>query len=439
MRRYKIIVPLVFLGLLAIGIFILFNTGSDLAITIILLFIPAMIAVSFLVRYLVTVRKRSITERVMERDVMRIADRYKEERRILYDFEHKYAISTREFMDELNKVKDALLELGCEVNGRTKIDRVKLRKVVFADIEWADKLFEGIKDRHEVVLYSRMIEKCSEYLEQLKELEAAGYPNIQGQIARMESKLQTGERVNVDSLELSLFMNDVGSILEEAFQIALQDAQRLEVVGREIANVDTSRIRTDIKIVEHSVEHGNYENAARVLKSMIERLIALLKDAFVQYKAEVLELTIAVIELLDTSEDKAEVEALKASIVASTSPSEIAKLREYGDALVRKSIAALEAVYHRIFELEADIAEANPPTEVYPVEYWSKNKLEEIQELKSVSTTDVKGFSRRYRHLAADARSRMLYDAERLKSITEEEEPPGASAHQTTEGDATSD
>jgi len=433
MRRYRILVPLVFLVLIALGIFILFNTGSDLAITIILLFIPAMIAVSFLVRYLTTVRKRSITERVMERDVMRIADRYREERRILYDFEHKYGISTREFMEELSKVKESLLELGCEVNGRTKIDRLKLRKVVFADIEWANKLFEGIKDRHEVVLYSRMMDKCSEYLEHLKELEAAGYPNIQGQIERLQSKLRTGERIIVESLELSLFMNDAGSILEEALRIALQDAHRLEVVGREIANVDTSRIRTDIKIVEHSIEHGNYENAARVLKSMIERLIALLKDAFEQYKAEVLELTIAVSELLDTSEDKAEVEALKKGIDACMSPSEIAKLREYGDALMRKSIATLETVYHKIFELEAEIAEANPATEVYPVEYWSKTKMEEVEELKSVSTIDIKGFIRRYRLLASDAHSRVLYDAGRLKSITEE--PQSAPSNKTTEED----
>jgi hypothetical protein len=432
MRRYRIIVPLVFLVLIALGIFILFNTGSDLAITIILLFIPVMIAVSFLVRYLVTVRKRSITERVMERDVMRIADRYGEERRILYDFEHKYGISTREFMEELNKVKEGLLDLGCEVNGRTKIDRVKLRKVVFADIEWANKLFEGIKDRHEVVLYSRMMDTCSEYLNYLKELEAAGYPNIHGQIERLESKLRTGERVIVDSLELSLFMNDVGSILEEALRIALQDAHRLEVVGREIANVDTSRIRTDIKIVEHSIEHGNYENAARVLKSMIERLIALLKDAFEQYKAEVLELTIAVSELLEKSEDKKEVEALKKGIEACMSPSEIAKLREYGDALMRKSIATLETVYHKIFELEAEIAEANPATEVYPVEYWSKNKMEEVEALKSLSTTAVKGFIRRYRLLASDAHSRVLYDAERLKSI--KEEPQSAPSNKTKEG-----
>jgi hypothetical protein len=433
MRWYRLIVPLVFLVLIALGIFILFNTGSDLAITIILLFIPVMIAVSFLVRYLVTVRKRSITERVMERDVMRIADRYGEERRILYDFEHKYGISTREFMEELNKVKEGLLDLGCEVNGRTKIDLVKLRKVVFADIEWANKLFEGIKDRHEVVLYSRMMDTCSEYLNYLKELEAAGYPNIHGQIERLESKLRTGERVIVDSLELSLFMNDVGSILEEALRIALQDAHRLEVVGREIANVDTSRIRTDIKIVEHSIEHGNYENAARVLKSMIERLIALLKDAFEQYKAEVLELTIAVSELLEKSEDKKEVEALKKGIEACMSPSEIAKLREYGDALMRKSIATLETVYHKIFELEAEIAEANPATEVYPVEYWSKNKMEEVEALKSLSTTAVKGFIRRYRLLASDAHSRVLYDAERLKSI--KEEPQSAPSYRTAEAD----
>ncbi len=417
MRRYRLIVPLIFLALIALGIFILFNTGSDLAITIILLFIPAMIAVSFLVRYLVAVRKRSITERVLERDVLQIADRYAEERRILYDFEHKYGISTSEFMEELSKVKDGLLELGCDVNGRTKLDRVKLRKVVFADIEWASNLFEEIKDRHEVVLYSRMMDKCAEYLGHLKELEQAGYPNLRAQIERMASKLRTGERITVDSLEFSLFMNDVGSILEEAFRTALQDAQRLEAEGREIAQVDTARIRTDIKIVEHSIEHGNYENAAQVLKSMVKRLITLLEDAFERYKAEVLELSIAVSELLEKHEDKEEVEALKKSINACMSPSEIAQLREYGDELIRKSIAVLETVYNKIFELEAEIAKTNPSTEVYPVEYWTKDKMDKIEELKSVPTTDVQHFIRRYRPLASDAHSRVRYDAERLRSM----------------------
>ncbi len=417
MRRYRLIVPLIFLALIALGIFILFNTGSDLAITIILLFIPAMIAVSFLVRYLVAVRKRSITERVLERDVLQIADRYAEERRILYDFEHKYGISTSEFTEELSKVKDGLRELGCDVNGRTKLDRVKLRKVVFADIEWASNLFEEIKDRHEVVLYSRMMDKCAEYLDHLKELEQAGYPNLRAQIERMASKLRTGERITVDSLELSLFMNDVGSILEEAFRTALQDAQRLEAEGREIAQVDTARIRTDIKIVEHSIEHGNYENAAQVLKSMVKRLITLLEDAFERYKVEVLELSIAVSELLEKHEDKEEVEALKKSINACMSPSEIAQLREYGDELIRKSIAVLETVYNKIFELEAEIAKTNPSTEVYPVEYWTKDKMDKIEELKSVPTTDVQHFIRRYRPLASDAHSRVRYDAERLRSM----------------------
>ncbi|MBK5191316.1 MAG: hypothetical protein JJE19_07470, partial [Methanosarcinales archaeon] len=174
MRGYRILIPLVFLALIALGIFLLFNTGSDLAITIILLFIPAMVVVSFLVRYLVTVKKRSVRERVMERDVMQIADRYIEEMRILYDFENKYEVSTKEFREELSKVKEGLLELGCEVDGRIRIDKAKLRKVVFADVEWASKLFEGIKDRHEVVLYSRMIDKCRDYVVSLKELESSG-------------------------------------------------------------------------------------------------------------------------------------------------------------------------------------------------------------------------------------------------------------------------
>jgi hypothetical protein len=90
-------------------------------------------------------------------------------------------------------------------------------------------------------------------------------------------------------------------------------------------------------------------------------------------------------------------------------------------------------VYHKIFELEAEIAEANPATEVYPVEYWSKNKMEEVEELKSVSTIDIKGFIRRYRLLASDAHSRVLYDAGRLKSITEE--PQSAPSNKTTEED----
>jgi hypothetical protein len=417
MRGYRIIIPLAFLALLALSIFVLFNTGSDLAITIILLLIPALIGVSFLVRYLVTVRKKSITERVMERDVMQIANRYVEERRILYDFENKYGVSTKEFRDELSKVKEGLLELGCVVNGRVKIDRAKLRKVVFADVEWASKLFEGVKDRHEVVLYSRMIDKCLEYVARLNELEGAGYANIRAQIERLESKIGTGQGSTMDSLELSLFMNDVASILDESLRICLRDAHSLEVEGREIANLDTARIRTDIKIVEHSMEHGNYENAARVLKSMIERLIALLKDAFDRYREDTLELAVAVSELLDTEADKKEVEAIKSGIAGCTLPSQIVELRGYGETLIRKSVTTLETVYSTIFELEAEIAKENPPTAVYPVEYWTRDKMGAVEALKSASATELKGFIRRYRLLASDARSRVLYDAERLNEI----------------------
>jgi hypothetical protein len=417
MRGYRILIPVAFLALIAIGIFVLFNTGYDLAITIILLFIPVMVGVSFLVRYLYTVRKRSVRERVMERDVMQIANRYVEEMRILYDFENKYEISTKEFREELGKVKEGLLELGCAVNGRIRIGRAKLRKVVFADVEWASKLFEGIKDRHEVVLYSRMMDTCRDYVVSLKELESAGYANIQGQIERMESTIRGGERMNVDSLELSIFMNEVAAILEETFRICLRDAQNLETEGREIANLDTSRIRTDIKIVEHSMEHGNYENASRVLKSMIERLIALLADAFDRYKEDALELARAVAEISDNEEDETEIEEIRKSIEACTVPSEIVTLHEYGDALVSKSITSLETVYKEIFEIEEEIAKENPATEVYPVEYWTKDKMGEIEEITSISASNIKEFIHRYRLLASDAHSRVHYDSERIKDI----------------------
>jgi len=420
MKGYRIFVPLALLALIALGIFILFNTGSDLAITIILIFIPAMIGVSFLLRYLVAVRKRSIKEKVMERDIEGIANRYVEQMRILYDFEDKYAISTKEFRNELGKVKEGLFELGCEVNGRIRIDRAKLRKVVFADVEWVIKMFEGIKDRHEVVLYSRMIDKCRDYLGSIKELENAGYENIRGQIEWIESRTRESEGVEVDSLELSMFMNGVASILEEALRICLRDAHGLEVEGRESAKADTARIRTDIKIVEHSIEHGNYENATKVLKSVIERLVGVLKDAFERYKEDALALTKVVVEISDKEEEKKEVGEIRKSIEECMLPSQMRKLRGHGDALIRKSISALETVYNRIFEIEGEIAKENPTTKVYPVEYWTKDKMGEIEELKSMlasASSDIKGFIHRYRLLASDAHSRLMYDSERLKYI----------------------
>lgn len=421
MRRHEIIiVPLAYLALIALGIFILFSTGSDIAITSILILILATIVAAFLVRYLVTVRKRSIKEKVMERDIEGIANRYAEQMRILYDFEDKYGISTKEFRNELGKVKEGLFELGCEVNGKIRIDRAKLRKVVFADVEWVIKMFEGIKDRHEVVLYSRMIDKCRDYLGSIKELENAGYENIRSKIEGIESRIRESEGVEVDSLELSIFMNGVASILEEALRICLRDAHGLEVEGRESAKADTSRIRTDIKIVEHSIEHGNYENATKVLKSVIERLVGVLKDAFERYKGEMFELINAAVEISDKEEDKKEVEEMRKSIEVCMLPSQMRKLRGFGDALIRKSMSTLEALYNKIFEIEGEIAKENPTTEVYPVEYWAKDKLGEIEELKSMlasASSDIKGFIHRYRLLASDAHSRLMYDSERLKYI----------------------
>lgn len=419
MKGYRIFIPLAFLALIVIGVVLLFALVpySDLAITIILIFIPAAIGVSFLVRYLVTARKRSIKEKVMERDILGIANRYAEQMRILYDFEDKYAISTKEFREELRKVKEGLFELGCEVNGRVKIDRVKVRKVVFADVEWVIKMFEGIKDRHEVVLYSRMVDKCRDYLGGIKELENAGYENIRSKIEGIESKIRESEGVEVDSLELSIFMNSVASILEEALRICLRDAWGLEVEGRESARADTARIRTDIKIAEHSIEHGNYENASKVLKSVIERLVGVLKDAFERYKAHTIELINVVVEISDKEEEKKEIEEIRKSIETCVLPSQMRKLRGHGDALIIKSISALEAVYSKIFEIEEEIQKENPTTEVYPVEYWAKDKLGEIEELRSMPVSNIKGFIHRYRLLASDAHSRLKYDSERLKDI----------------------
>jgi hypothetical protein len=298
-----------------------------------------------------------------------------------------------------------------------KLDRAKLRKVVFADVEWASKLFEGIKDRHEVVLYARMMEKCREYLGQLRELEGAGYATLRGQLEQLESKLRTGEHLTVELLELSLFMNEVASILDESLRICLRDARRLEVEGRELANADTSRIRTDMKIVERSMEHGNYENASQLLKSMIERLSALLKGAFDRYRGEALELAVAVSGLVETEAARTEIEELTSGIMACTLPSQLAQLREHAERLISTSIATLEAVYTGVFELEAEIAKSNPPTSVYPVEYWTRDKLGEVEALKSAPMTELSGFIRRYRLLASDAHSRLLYDAARLKEL----------------------
>lgn len=51
------------------------------------------------------------------------------------------------------------------------------------------------------------------------------------------------------------------------------------------------------------------------------------------------------------------------------------------------------------------------------MEYWTKDKQGEIEELKSMSmsASDIKGFIHRYRLLASDSHLRLMHDSGRLK------------------------
>jgi hypothetical protein len=417
MRVYRIIIPLALLALIALGIFVLFNTGSDLAITFILLFIPTALGLSFLIQYLVTIKRRGIKERIMERDLIGIASRYTELVSTLFDLEDKYGLSTKEFREELRKVKDGLSDLGCALNGKIRIEKKKIKKVAFADVEWLNKMFDGIRNRHEIILYSHVMDRCKNYLEAVKGLENAGYRNIHGQIEGLESKISGDKGVEVDTLELAVFMNEIDSIMDEILKSCLRDARRLETEGRAIA--DTARIRTNLKIAEHSIEHGNYENASDILKSVVERSIGVLKESFGRYKEDTLELLTVVEEISDNEATKKEIEELRSNIDGCIMPSQMHKLKEYSDTLVKKSIAALEALYNRIFEVEGEIMKANPPTELYPAEYWTQARMGDIEDLKSLSASglDIQKYNRRYRILASDAHSRLLYDSESLMRL----------------------
>ena len=416
----KIIVPLTLLALIALGVVILFNTGSDLAIMFILLFIPAVIAVSFLIQYFVTAKGKNIKVKVMERDITNIAERYTELMRTLYDFEDKYGPSTKEFRVALGKVKVGLSDLGCEVNGKIRIEKKAIKKVAFADLDWLRKTFAEIRKQHEIILYSHALDKCRDYLKSANELESTGYKNIHDQIQKMETKISGEEQVEMDALELAIFMNEFTSIMDEALRICLRDATSLESEGKEIA--DTARIRTNIKLVEHSVELGNYENATKVLISMIERLTGVLEEEFERYKEYMLELLTVVAGISDTAEEEIgkDVVWLKENISACVEPSEMRKLRKYNDTLIKTSLVAITAVYNKIFTLEGEIANKNPATDVYPLDYWAREKMSEIEDLKSLSKSDLPEYTGRYRLLASDAQSRLVYDAERLQYINKE-------------------
>ncbi len=415
--KYNILLSLVFLLLVLGSIFVLFNTGSDLAITIILIFIPVMIGISFLIRYLVTVRKRSIREQVMERDIRGIANRYKEHMRILQDLEDKYRISTEEFRADLQKVKEGLYELGCEVTGRLRIDRARLRKVVFSDVEWLNKLFDEITERQGLILYSRARARCEEYLKSLEELKLAGYEAINVQIEQMVGKLEDTSVMDAGVLELAMYLNEVSSLIEEALSVCVRTATDLEVVARERAGADTARVRTDIKLVERNIEHGNYENAMEILKGVIKRLSKALTAEFERYRANAIALVSIV--LTESGREDEEAIALGARIEGCKKPSQMLELLKHGAALKSLSVVRLEDIYKRIFELESELRAANPGTDLYPVEYWQDYKMNEIDELKALLRDDERmdEFVRRYRQLASDAYSRLKYDSERLEYI----------------------
>ncbi|RLG33437.1 hypothetical protein DRN80_04675 [Methanosarcinales archaeon] len=147
---------------------------------------------------------------------------------------------------------------------------------------------------------------------------------------------------------------------------------------------------------------------------MVVQLSAMLSDEFERYKADVLVLAGVAAEI----SDDAEVKELKDRIEGCMLPSQMPKLLGYGKSLMELTVALLEKLYKQIFELETEIQAENPGTDAYPVEYWSRDKLSEVEELRAIAkeeSTDV--FVRKYRLLASDALSRLSYASERLKYI----------------------
>jgi Iap family predicted aminopeptidase len=116
-------------------------------------------------------------------------------------------------------------------------------------------------------------------------------------------------------------------------------------------------------------------------------LTGVLEEEFDWYKEDTLELLNVVVGILDTAEEEEgkEIEWRKKNIGSCVEPSEIRKLRKYSDTLIKTFITALEAVYNKIFEFVSEIANENPATDVYPVEYWTREKMSEIEDLKSMS------------------------------------------------------
>ncbi|MHC1565603.1 MAG: hypothetical protein ACXQS6_04710, partial [Candidatus Syntropharchaeales archaeon] len=226
MRRYGIIGSILFGILILIGILLLFGTGSDLAITLILLLIPVMVIVSFFIIYLTEVRGKSIKTRVLERDLKRIAHNLIELLRELSNFENQYHIVTGGFRDELSAVKADLSSIGCLVNGEVHFDKAKLKKARSSDIEEIKLKIESIKDRYEPTIYGKVIEQGERYLDRLRELEAAGYRGIGDQMRRIEAMIL--KDIEIDILNLAHFLGDMTSIFDDAIESSLREVKAVE-------------------------------------------------------------------------------------------------------------------------------------------------------------------------------------------------------------------
>ncbi|MCW7075736.1 MAG: hypothetical protein OCU18_00355 [Candidatus Syntrophoarchaeum sp.] len=408
MRRYGIIGSILFGILILIGILLLFGTGSDLAITLILLLIPVMVIVSFFIIYLTEVRGKSIKTRVLERDLKRIAHNLIELLRELSNFENQYHIVTGGFRDELSAVKADLSSIGCLVNGEVHFDKAKLKKARSSDIEEIKLKIESIKDRYEPTIYGKVIEQGERYLDRLRELEAAGYRGIGDQMRRIEAMIL--EDIEIDILNLAHFLGDLTSIFDDAIESSLCEVKAVESGSKTIR--DRSRIRTDIKIAEQNMERGNYDAAAGILRNVMERIIDETADGFNQYKEMLLEMVGVVKKVADGEK----VRAIEAKIEHTDSPSQQNILKECEAELRVTAIETLEAIYENIFDLEAKIRDKEPSSEEYPVDYWGADRMQDVLDLQTIE--QLGEFMLRYEALIEDANSRLEYDRDRLDVIS---------------------
>ncbi|VUT28286.1 MAG: hypothetical protein SYNGOMJ08_00855 [Candidatus Syntrophoarchaeum sp. GoM_oil] len=172
-----------------------------------------------------------------------------------------------------------------------------------------------------------------------------------------------------------------------------------------------SRIRTDIKLAEQNREGENLENASNLLKSVMTRLIKETIADFNRHKEESEELVRSVKNMVDESV----IDEIEEKLEALDSPSQHPVLEELSEELKNLAIDTLKNLYDKVFDIELRIKEKEPSSEDYPVDYWAENRMEEVEDLRSVEGLDL--FTQKYELLMEDADSRWKYDIDRLNSI----------------------